>query len=217
MLAEAKPGAQVGLLDGTTAQVRTSHTGEATRLASHARYQEAIARGSCYTGGMASAAAMGTALTATMVTICLYNPQGSGVNLVLLNISGQSTGATSAGAEVGDAETVLAANIVQNQAAPSGTTALIAHTNCLLGGSQGKGKLYSQTTLAAAPTFVMPLLFSFIPIGSTGIDTVRPADIDIAGRIVLPPNTSVCIQGVVVGASISNNGRWSMTWEEVSI
>lgn len=202
MLMEVKTGPQT-LADGAQSPVRGCRSGEMAVSDAHARYQEAVLRGNCYTGAMASAA-MGTSLTSTMVTICLYNPQGSGVNLVLLNINGMLTSAPA-----GLAQDVLAVNIVQNQAAPTSNT-LIAHTNCMLGGPAGKGKLFSATTLAANPTFLAALAF----VQATGSTSTLPAiDIDIAGRYILPPNTSACIQGLTT----AHNGQWAMTWEEVPI
>jgi len=213
MLLEARPGAQVQLVNAVVNPMRSGLSGEVSSLGVQSRYREAVIRGNCYTGGMAAAAAMGTALTSTMVTICLYNPQASNVNLVLLNVNGVVTSVTTtAGAE--NARDVLAANIVQNQAAPTGTT-LIAHTNCLLGGSQGKGKLFSAATLAANPTFLLGLSFLLIPAGGTNeTDTRMASDVNIDGRIILPPNTSVCVQGI---GSTAHSGQWNITWEEVPI
>lgn len=210
MLVEAKQE-QLILSDGQFGPLRQCRQADVALSDSHALYFDAVSRGNCYTGGMAAAAAMGTALTLTMVTICLYNPYGSGVNLVLLNINGQGS-ALGAGGGAQNMQDVLACNIVQNQAAPT-TTTLIAHTNCLLGGIAGKGKLFSVATLPAAPTFLMGLMMGYTPAGVGGIDTKLPTDINLGGRVILTSNTSVCIQGV----GTAHNAIWSMTWEEVPI
>jgi len=154
---------------------------------------------------------MGTALAAACSTIALYNPQGSKVNLVLLNVCGIITAG-----DVGFAN-VLAGYYAQNQAAPTSQTKITTGTNCLLGGlpPQGQGVLLSAGTWPAVPVKMMLLIGSFSPSvpASTIAHTQSAADIDIAGLVVVPPNTAVTIQGIT-GASTAS---WAMTWEEVPL
>lgn len=185
---------------------RLSRFGEPCISDAHSCYQEAVTRGNCYYGNMTGFIGMGTALTGDVATIALHNPFGSGVYCSLLSVYGcTSTISGFAGA----VQIVLAGMYVQNQLAPS-TTATIVAANCLLNGSPGKGVLFVNGHWGATPLFLSTLMFYQ---ARTDTGTVRAPNIDLGGRVILPPNTAVTIQGV--GQNV--NGTFGLVWEEVPI
>lgn len=189
--------------DGSEAIIRLGRTGEQIIGDAHGRYHEATARGVVQHASMQAGATLGTALTATAVTLTLYNPAGSGVLLSLLNVSvGIST------APAGSAVLVLAANVNPTAAAPSATTAATVRNN-KLGPASGRGVAYTAATLPAAPV-VVRVLGSVLATGSTSGVVISD---DVAGQIILPENTAITVQSIGTAPS----GIVSMSWEEILV
>lgn len=188
--------------DGALDELRlTRQKGLATADA-HGRYFDAVDRGNCFFAQLTSACTWGTALTATAVTFTLYNPSGSGRNLVLLETTGTVISQSTAGS------VVYAVNDIPGQAIPATTTALTIR-NCKLGqGSSSVARAYSAATLPAAPIAVRNF-FSVAATAATGLTPVMLTD-EVAGRIILTPNTAVTVQGI----TIVGTGFLSMMWEE---
>lgn len=172
----------------------------------HGRYHEIVARGNCYTASMDSVVNLGTAFSTSVSTLALYNPFGSGVNLSLLWISGFLTNGQTQSAKV-----ALGGCFVQNQAAPTNVVRAATSTNCILGGLYGKGIGTNSCNLPNTPVHLMALVFSMV----VNTRSMTPTNFPIDGRIILPPNTLIVIQGV--GGGQTWQGLWSMTWEEVPV
>ena len=193
--------------DGSRLSLRMGKTGEAIVGQAHARYYEAVLRGRVYSAAMQAGGSMGTALTATAVTLTLYNPVGSGVNLVLLSASVAMTTVPSG---AGTSNYALAGNVNTLAAVPATNTAATVRNN-LLGGVAGVGIAYTATTLPA-----VPVILRVIPGGiywATAAAAAAPMAMrdEVDGALILVPNTAVTIQGI--GAASS--GIAGMTWEEV--
>lgn len=166
----------------------------------HAKYAEATLRGNVFCASSQSVATFGTALTATAVTFTLYNPVASGKNLVILQ-----TGVTVLTAGTGG-HLVYAANVNPVAAIPATNTELTIR-NGLLGYGSGVAKVYSVTTLPAAPVAVRTLAGA---ITAAGVNNIVDY---VDGALVLSPNTAITIQGI----TIVGTGLISMVWEEVDI
>jgi hypothetical protein len=152
-----------------------------------------------------AAAAFGTALTATAVTLTLFNPAGSGKNLVLMQTTVAIVTATTAGF------LVYAINGTVGQAAPSATTPLASGIqNALVGGGASPvGAVYSAATLPAAPV-ARRVLAGIISTTPGGVHTIVD---NVDGAIVLGPGMALTVQGVTSNAT----GVISYLWEEVTI
>jgi|SRR5579864_173073 len=188
---------------------RLTKTGAMAVLDAHARFMEAVENGNCYFASMQAGASLGTALTATAVTLTIYNPAGSGVNLVIMEASvGITTGLAAAGTSV----LVYAVNNNLNAAAPTATTNAII-TNALLNNLTGKGKAFTAATLSAVPT-VAKILWSNRLIGATPVTEIAGVYVDqVDGKIIIPQGACLTIQGI--GTAIS--GILSVMWEEVAV
>lgn len=195
----------VTALDGGVLQpLRQGKHGEVVTGFAHGAFHEAASRGSLYFAANQAGVASPAGLTASSLNFTLYNPAGSGVNLSLLLIQGMCTVDPAA-----DAAWYLVGNLSQIQTAPATVTGLTVY-NALLGGSAGKGLVYSTATLAAAPVVIRPLL----GIGwgtAVGFGSLTCRD-RVDGAIIIQPGIYVSVQ-----ASAVATGIWSMLWEEVAI
>jgi len=208
VLAEVRTGL-ITSSDGAVNPGRSSKLGAMIAADGHGRYTEAVYRGNVYHASMQAGASLGTALTATAVTLTLYNPSGS---QKLLSLLGASVGLTTALAAAGTAVHVLAANVDPAAAIPTGLTAATVRNN-LLGGGLGQGKAYTAATLPAAPVVVLTTQ-AYRIIGATPVsEYALNAYTDVGGLIVLQPNTAVTLQGIGTATS----GIVSFVWEEIPL
>ena len=199
LIVETRVGPTGFQSDGVTQQYpRTSRMGAWVTTPAHGKYAEASLRGRLYCAANQAEVTYGTALTATAVTFTLYNPIGSPVDLSLLQIGIATRTSSTAG------HLLLAANVNNTAAAPATNTELTIR-NCKLDGSAGYAKVYSATTLPAAPVAILALL-------SMGVTVTGEGNfVDVDGAITLGPNTAVTVQGITVVGT----GILSMVWEEV--
>lgn len=146
--------------------------------------------------------ATSTALSTTQTGFTLYNPLGSGKNLVVM----QTTVACTT-APAGAATLVYAANVNPNAASPATNTALSVRNAVLGKPNVGVGVAYSATTLPAAPVVVRSLG------GPVGASSISPPFIkdDVNGALVLVPGTCLSINSLTTAIS----AVFSMTWKEV--
>jgi len=209
MLLEGKVG-PVAAADQTVNELRlTKDTAVVTQHA-HARYQEAVYRGSVFSAANQASQAL-TAVGTAMTGFVLYNPINSGKNLVLweVDIALSAAVAGTASAQV----ISLAGAVGPNVAAPTSTTALTIVNNLLNPASTAVAKAYStSTTVGVTPTIIKPL-FGLQAATAVGL-AIFQFDDEIAGQIVIPPGVFVCLAftGGAAPSAIS-----SMTWEEIPI
>lgn len=196
--------------DGSNMTFRQAKTGEQVVSDVHARYYEATSRGSVYSASMQAGASLGTALTATGVTLTLYNPANSGYNICLLEVGVQvTTFLTASGSTV----YALAGNVITATAAPSATTA--ATVRCTyLGNAAGVGLAYTTATLPNTPILLRSIGTITYVSNAGGLSLGGYSFMDMTdGKVVLAPNTCVTLQGI----GIASSGIVHMVWEEVPI
>lgn len=202
MLAEGRAG-QTTVQDGADRELRLVRTGAVAVADAHGRHYDAVTRGNCFVVSQQAAAALGTALTATAVTLTLYNPAGSGKNLVLLQATLAIPVATTAGF------VAYAVNDTPAQAVPATTTATTIRNAQLGSGNASVARAYTAATLPAAPVAVR-VLAGIISTTPGGVHTIVD---NVDGGIILTSNTAVTIQGVTTNAT----GVISLLWEEVAL
>ena len=195
--------------DGSRQPARLGRTAELIIGNNHGKYYEAVSRGKCYHASMQAGASLGTALTATAVTLTLYNPANSGVLLALLHAN---VAITTVPGGAGTAVYALAVNVNPLAAAPATNTPATVR-NCLLGSAAGVGISYTATTLPAVPVIarVMPGGIYWATAAAAAAPMVAEDWVD--GSIVLAPNTALTIQGIGVATS----GIASLMWEEIPL
>lgn len=194
--------------DGVSAPFRLGRTGETIVQELHGRYYEAVKRGNVYVASTGAAGvAPGTALSTTP-PLTIYNPAGTGVDLVVM----QSWLAYISGT-LGAGALVWGVNNNPVQAAPTGGTTLTP-INALISSNLGKGKAYQGSTLAAAPTIFRPFCSLGASLATTAVQpwqVYEPTD----GAIVIPQGCSASLQAIAA-AGTSPLVLLSATWEEVA-
>ena len=202
-------GPSVASGDGSPVPVRLGRNGELIIGNGHGKYYEQVARGKCYHASMQAGASMGTALTATAVTLTLYNPVNSGMLLSLIHAN---VAITTVPGGAGNAIYALAINANPLAAVPATNTPAVVR-NCLLGAAAGVGIAYTATTLPAAPVIARVLPGGIYWATAAAASAPMVAEDWVDGSIVLAPNTCVTIQGIGVATS----GIASLMWEEIPL
>lgn len=195
------------LSDGVSAPFRLGKTGETIVQELHGRYYEAVKRGNVYVASTGAAGiAPGTALSTTP-PLTIYNPGGSGVDLVIMQaFLAYISGTLGAGA------LVWGVNNNNTQAAPTSGTPLVP-INALLSSNLGRGKAFQGATLAAAPTIFRPMCSLGASLATTPVQpwqVYEPTD----GAIVIPQGCSASLQGIAA-AGTSPLVLLSAAWEEI--
>ena len=202
MLSEGKVGTRA-LARGAVSEVRINNTGALCVADTHGRYQEAVLGGNVFTASTQAAVTFGVGLSATLATFGLYNPAGSGKNLVVL-----STQLAFSAAPAGATVLYYVANINPVAAAPTGTTLLVVRNSLLGVGTSAIGQALTAATLPAAPV-ALRVLTSIL--GAASI-TAPFIDDELSGQIIVGPGCVLSIQATAAASAFI-----SMTWEELSI
>lgn len=197
--------------DGIMKQpLRVSRTGAQAVTDVHAKYREAVSRGNVFIASMQSGAVLGTALTATAVTLTLYNPKGSGVRASIL---WGSVAQTAASATAGLMNAYWCSNSPDSASALAAATTAATVRNAAIATATAKVLAYTACTLQAAPIIVRPVAGSGM-YWATAAGAAPTNGIDyVDGAIELPENTAITIQGV--GASTLYAGIVTISWEEI--
>lgn len=174
-----------------------------------ARFQEAVLRGKCFiasdqgTGGQ-----MPAGLSASPITVSLYNPASSGVNGIIWYASLTSKVAPAAAAVIW-----IAANSNTVAAATTGTAA--STRNCLVGSAANPGiQALTTATLPAAPVAVLTL-GALLTGAITTVPQVAALGGFIDGCLIMAPGSSLSFQASTISGAAGCHGCW--VWEEVAV
>lgn len=193
---------------GATGPVRLGDSSEVVVGLAHAKYYEAVVRGNCFHAQTAATGvAPGTAI-GTTAAFALYNPQGSGKNLVVLQTSvGYISGTLGAGT------LHYVGHISPTQTAFSGTA--ITARNALIGSSNtGVGLAYTTATVPSGGSGLRTLCSLTALLASTAVAPYPLVD-DVDGAIIIAPGGGISIQATAAAGS-SPLVVISACWEEVA-
>lgn len=187
---------------GAELDLRSERSGALVVSSSHGEWQEAVLSGNVYIGSNLGGTPVTTqaGLSATTPALALHNPVGSGVNLVLLEVTVDITTSPA-----GAAGFMIAYNL-KGAAAPTAVTLANVTNGLLDNGKLPIGQCYRISTLAAAP---LALRFIGGTTGASGIGAVQMID-KVNGGIVLPPGVVLSVQATSAAACLC-----SFTWEEL--
>src|SRR3990167_461164 len=171
---------------------------------STAKYEHSVSEGNVFTGAnlLGTPVTTQAGLSATTPALTLYNPVGSGVNLVLLTVTVDITTSPAAASGL-----CLAYNL-KNATPPATTTAATVVSNIIGNTAAPQGQCYRIATLAAAP-----VAFRFLG-GTTGalaISAVQLID-HIDGEIIIPEGVAISIQTSSATALVA-----SVSWKEIEV
>ena len=213
MLGESNVGPKASS-DGTQIPLRGDKTGALVSTDAHARYQEAVLRGSVYTANAKSV----TVTVTTDITplpantgrpqIGVYNPVGSGKNLVILRAGSATVSGTPGGPFYLD---VIAATGTVITATPSTGIPINNFTLQALGSVT---KCYAATAVTGSAAGVMLRPLGGLAAIAAGAGNYHFVE-EIAGEIIVPPGAFICISAHATGTSHVHS--CFISWEEVAI
>lgn len=203
MLGQGQVGPAVAS-DGNTPPIRLGRSGEVVVQELHGRYYETAKRGGLFFASVAAVAL--TSLNATATGLILWNPNNSGVNLVLQKAMVQVIVTSASMTSVGFAYGVQAV-------VPTSVTAVAAVGSCYVSNSAGNVKAYSAATVAVAPTLLASFAHNTAAIATTGVDGLVT---DFEGSLIVPSGYVLCLNagGAASAASAVNA---TVFWEEVPV
>lgn len=226
MLSEIRTGTVVSS-DGSVNPARADKTGATVMTDAHGRFQEAAIRGNLFSTGMtATSIANSTFTTGTLTATCtpvvgVWNPPGSGKNLVILqarlNVVVTAATATGAGAFVWA--------VSSNQSAITTGLTPFSRLSLAQSGSVAKGFANTALTGLSGSLVVMEgaavnggVIGNFSMVGTAAgfVTPPTPATIDnVDGAIIVPPGGVLALLATTTPVAIS--AASSLLWEEVAI
>lgn len=205
---QVQKGVLPSLSSGTSSQPLTQgQYGEVLVSELNARYTNLVLAGQVFGITYASGTVAAPSATSTG-PFALFNPAGSGKNLVLLEttipVTTFTAGTTGAG---------FGFQFVANQT-PSAITAGNTQLNALIGSSNASvAKTYTAGTLVGAPTTIGYLVSGAYLDLAAGNNQIAQSS-DIGGAIVIAPNSGICI--VMTGTLVCTLVP-SVLWAEVPV
>ncbi len=189
--------------DGAAPNLRSGNLAELITQELHGRYYEQVYRKNMFWAANQAAQAISVALATTYTGLCLSNPAGSGVNLVLNKVGIALSVAPAAIAPIGLITGYLSTGLVTH-------TAALVPASALIGSGQNPvAKADSQATLVGTPAWTKMLMGGFT---AAALPSAGPSLIDLEGAIILPPGAYAAI-----GALTAVTGLFSILWEEVPV
>lgn len=198
------------LSDGNTALPRLDASGAAVVQQLHGRWYESAKRGNVYHATTAKSGVAPGTDTGTTAAFALYNPAGSGKDLVILRITmGYISGTLGAG-------TVFACMNTDIRAAASTGTAIsvVSGYAASSASNQNAGRPLTTATLPAAPTIMYPVFNLQASLASTAVAPYTMADLP-DGAIIVSPGCTFSLEGVTASGS-TPLVVFGCTWEEVA-
>ena len=195
------------LAAGTQPAMRLGNMGEQIVSELHGKYYETCYRRAVYTAS-ALAVSLPTTLNTTSTGLCLYNPVGSPVNLVILTASWGLNVVPTAAAVLSLATGYSATAITTSSAADTLKSAFVG-----VGGS-GVGVAYKSVTLPSAATH-HTILGSVGTAATTAWPVIPIQTYNVDGQIILPPG-AYCVFNSTA-AQTSTQFYLSFSWEEVPV
>lgn len=196
------------LADGTQNEIRLGRAGEQVVTLLHGTYAEQGLRGNSYVISTPAAGVTVPIYTNAVQQFVLYNPAGSGINIVLLKAYIGYVSGTNVAGHFCYAGTV-------SQGVPTSSTqaltqsSLLKAPNPLISGAGSKGLYYSPATPAVAlvaANYIRPFGVSQVVQAATATNAPWTAVDDIDGGIIIPPLGIVVIAANVAAASVSTIG-----------
>lgn len=183
----------------------------------HGKYYQWAYRGRLFIGSTPIAGVAIPISSTTAPTPVLWNPAGSGVNLVLIRYTAAYTGGTGAVSGFGYYALTAAGSAIAT-GAPVSAFAATTPTNALIGAGQASKAKFSATgtvTLAAAGTLVKAASLGQAVAAATNANLPAPGLIeDFDGSIIIPPG--VLFYPAATAAS-GDTFAQSLTWYEAPV
>ena len=184
--------------------IRVDPTGAIAYAKMHGDYYESTVRGQVFSGSNIGGITTSAGFAVNVVGLCLTNPIGSTVNLVLRRVKYATLVAQTAALEFGLQTGFNSATAVTQ------LTAAVTASN-FIGGPAGVGLLSSAATLPTSPTRL--ILIDSILTGAITTGIFGGNQYDLQDCIVVPPGGYVATY--TYAASAGSSMVFGFVWEEV--
>lgn len=200
-----------------TSYLRNERTGGLVTQAAHAPYYEAVKRGRVFIGCNAITGVAIPIYTAKANALTLWNPAGSGYDVVILAVYVGWVSTTLVCGNLCLAQ-VATPGAAAGTALPILTATLATPVNARLGPSGGSSSaaLFSPAvnTTTDNPTIVRTLGFSVIHTAATDVTGPFTMIDYVNGALVLAPNSAIQLVACTAVAMIATQ---AIVWEEVPV
>lgn len=205
------------LSDNSTPDALAGRAGESISAQLHGKYYTQTYRGNVFIGTTATAGVVLPVFSNTAHTFGLWNPAGSGKNLVPIRFSLGFVNTTAAAGNIVYAFTPV--NVGSSIGTPVSAFTQITPINAFLGSSNVPvGRFSNVITLsaAAAPTIILKTsgMSQFVTTTSTATETGWSQFEDFDGTLIIPPGIMFVVGGNI--APLSTNDA-AISWEEVPV
>jgi hypothetical protein len=184
-------------------------------LGSRLKYYEDVNLGRVFLGSTAVAGVVPAIFSNTAQTFALWNPLGSGKNIVPLKLQAGYVSTTGAAGNLALAYNAAAGSQV-GTGSPIAAGTFAAPVNALLGGNgdASVAKFAPATiTFTGAPLFLRTLGMSqLVTTAADATTTPWMLETDFDGSLVLAPGAIICVAGNIATLSVWN---FAMTWAEI--
>lgn len=183
-------------------------------MASSARYYTDTYLGQVFIGSTAVAGVKPPAYNATAHTFCVWNPLGSGKNIVPIKLlAGWSDTTGAAGNLVLSYQTGVGSQVATGS--PITAATLVAPVNANVGTSTASIAKFAPATITFASA--TSLLYStgisqLVTTSTTAVIGTFTAQHDFEGLVIIPPGVALCIAGNI---ALLSNFDLVLLWEEV--
>ncbi len=205
---QGQVGPQANTADGIQTNLRTGRLGDLIASQLHARYYESAYRRAQFIAANQTGVATTVGVATTYTGLCLSNPLGSAVNLVLQKVGVSFPVAVAAGLSYG---LMVGFNGSTNVTHTTPSTTL---RNSFLGGASPVGLVDTAATLPAAPT-VSHIFGAVGTAAMTAPATLPPCFYELDGSIILPPGGYCAIFTSAASGALGFLG--SFGWEEAPV
>lgn len=203
MLSQGQVGPISSTADGVQVALRAGKQGDQIVSELHGRYYESAYRRAQFLAANQAAQATSAALATTYTGLCISNPVGSSINVVLEKVGITLAAAPAAIAPIGLMVGYNASTNVTH-------TAAVTPRNSFVGvGAAPVALVDSSATLPTAPTVAVALMGGFTAAALPG---TGPALVDLEGAIILPPGAYAAIYTLT-----ATSGIFSFQWEETPV
>lgn len=166
-------------------------------MPSSAQFYADAFSGNVFLGATATAGVKPPVVGATAHTFCIWNPLGSGKNIIPISIDVGYVSTTSAAGNLSlDYQTGVGSQVASGAAITAAT--LVAPVNGMIGGGNASVAKFAPATItfAAATSFLMTLGFSqLVTTAATTSQIGWTWDYQFNGRLIIPPGVAVCVTG----------------------
>jgi hypothetical protein len=181
----------------------------------HGKYYTQAYRGNVYIGSTAAAGVVPPIYNNTAQTFAIWNPTGSGKNIVPIKLS---VGLVTVGVVTASHCWSYVAN-AGAQVATGGTISagtFVAPVNALLGsGATSVSKFAPATITTVAPSYLRPVgISSFMATTPTAANSFWQLTEYYDGDLIVPPGTAIFLASNIAGVATYAQ---SLAWEEVPI